>query len=273
MVNSPLPDSREKLWAVWILYNEEQFIESSVRSIIDHVDELLFVDGAYENFPHDNFLSTDKTFEIIKRVCAEKGKTPHIIIPEKPWKDEMQKRNLSYMKYVPDYDWMLLIDGDMQAVWLTGIEDEIRHAMTIGYPNGFTVSVHYYNQNSPHVIVKGGPPRIFMKYPDLHYEFNHYSLFDSKGCNFGKEYNFKPLELIYIEKGQYRNLERRQTVREYQCRKCEQSSGDEHLCCAACKHRFIVDQGELLKCPKCGSNDLVVDTISGQSFPTLVARL
>jgi hypothetical protein len=269
-----------KLWAVWIIYNEEQFIESSVRSVIDHVDELLFVDGAFENFPHDNFLSTDKTFEIIKRVCVEKGKTPHIIILEKPWKDEMQKRNLSYMMYVPDWDWMLLIDGDMETVWLSGIEEQIRETMKTTYTqivrtsvDGFTVSVHYYNPNSPHVIVKGGPPRIFMKYPDLHYEFNHYSIFDSTGCNFGKEYNFRPLELIYIEKGHYRNVERRQAVREYQSRKCEQSSGDEHLCCAACKFRFVVDKGELLKCPKCGSNDLVVDTVSGQPFPTLVARL
>jgi len=262
-----------KLWAVWIIYNEEQFIESSVRSVIDHVDELLFVDGAFENFPHDNFLSTDRTFEIVKRICIEKGKTPHIITPKEAWKDEMQKRNLSYMKYVPDYDWMLLIDGDMEAVWLTGIEDEIRHAMTIGYPSGFTVSVHYYNQNSPHVIVKGGPPRILQKFPRLQYKFNHYSIFDRTGRNFGKEYRFDPLELIYIEKGQYRNPERLQTIRGYWKQKIEQSSGDEHFCCANCKHRFVVDQGEPLKCPKCGSNYLVVDTISGQPFPTLAARL
>jgi len=92
-----------------IYYNEIQNIERCLKSINNKFDYIIAIDGAYKEFPHDNFLSTDGSTEMAKRYCSR------VIIPEREWKDEIEKRN-EYMKQLCYGDFVVIIDADEEMI-------------------------------------------------------------------------------------------------------------------------------------------------------------
>jgi len=92
-----------------IYYNEIQNIERCLKSINNKFDYIIAIDGAYKEFPHDNFLSTDGSTEVARKYCSR------VIIPEREWKDEIEKRN-EYMKQLCYGDFVVIIDADEEMI-------------------------------------------------------------------------------------------------------------------------------------------------------------
>jgi len=87
-----------------ITYNDWPLIKDCVESIIDKVDKILVVDGAYDDFPCDINYSTDGTLEYLDSL----DKIELIIAPGLA---EVAKRNL-YLEPLNEGDICLNIDAD-----------------------------------------------------------------------------------------------------------------------------------------------------------------
>jgi hypothetical protein len=103
------------MYACYVVYNDALLFELSLRSIIDYVEKVIVVDGAWKSFPYGEYPeSTDGTKEIAEKICGDKliwvdckeenGKCV-------PWETEIEKRS-EYLKYVPTGKWFLVIDSD-----------------------------------------------------------------------------------------------------------------------------------------------------------------
>ncbi|MBN3039016.1 MAG: glycosyltransferase [Candidatus Omnitrophica bacterium] len=104
-----------KIAAVYSIYNEEDYIEYSIRSIYDFVDKIVISLGqapyiAYNPKARQTVTERDRTKEIVQRL-AHKDNKFHII--EGLWSSETEHRNAG-MKYCleNDFDYYLLIDAD-----------------------------------------------------------------------------------------------------------------------------------------------------------------
>jgi len=94
-----------------IYYNEmdNDNLERCLKSIHNKFNYIVAVDGAYKEFPHDNFLSTDGSTELAKKYCS------NVIIPNREWVDEIEKRN-SYLKRLCYGDFVVIIDSDEEMI-------------------------------------------------------------------------------------------------------------------------------------------------------------
>ena len=91
-------------------YDEAEFIEGCVESLVDKVDRIILVDGAYVRFSHTLPFSTDGTLDIIHRLQAKYGPKIELITCEEAWKDEITKRN-TYFKG-GEKDHYIVLDAD-----------------------------------------------------------------------------------------------------------------------------------------------------------------
>lgn len=94
------------LFGVMSIFNEAATIRQCVESFPDCVDRIIVVDGAFADFPHKHFHSTDGTLEILQ----DMDKVDIIYAPGRPWRDQVEKRN----RYLigKDGDYYLQLDGD-----------------------------------------------------------------------------------------------------------------------------------------------------------------
>jgi len=92
------------LVATIITYNDWPLIKDCVESIIDKVDKIIAVDGAYDDFPCDINYSTDGTLEYLDSL----DKIELIIAPGLA---EVAKRN-KYLEPLADGNTVLNIDAD-----------------------------------------------------------------------------------------------------------------------------------------------------------------
>jgi len=99
-----------KIIACYLAYNADDVIEQSLNSIIDLVDFVISVDGAFLGMPVTDDYSTDGTQDIVKRIGGRKCR---IIFPSKRL-SEVQSRNVYthlVLEQFPD-DWLFRIDSD-----------------------------------------------------------------------------------------------------------------------------------------------------------------
>ncbi len=100
-----------KFVACYIVYNEAEFIEASVRSIEPYMDKIIIIEGCHK----DNEVytkearSTDGTCEIAKKLAVEFADK---IIYEEYNGDCQQSQRNRYIDYLNDGDIMFQIDGD-----------------------------------------------------------------------------------------------------------------------------------------------------------------
>lgn len=104
-----------KIVAVYCIYNEENYIEYSIKSIYDFVDKIIICLSqapyiAYNSKARDIVKSKDKTEEIVNRLARNDKK---IKIIDGVWDSEVEHRNAA-IKYCIDnnYDYYFLIDAD-----------------------------------------------------------------------------------------------------------------------------------------------------------------
>lgn len=118
------------LIGVLIAYQEETLLPGCLASIVDVVDRIIVVDGAYQQFPHPEGVpqSTDATREIARCYGAE-----WIDCPDGGWPDQMTKRSAYLVG--EDGDWYLHLDADER---LKG-ELPLLEALTPGQTYGLRV--------------------------------------------------------------------------------------------------------------------------------------
>jgi hypothetical protein len=123
-----------EIYACYIVYNEADKIAISLNSILPYVDKVIIIDGAFEDFKHDNPQSTDGTKEIAEKICG--NKLIWVDCPKKkdkyiPWILESEKRE-AYLKYIPVGAWFYILDAD--TIWFGDIKtlsDKLRNNDTL----------------------------------------------------------------------------------------------------------------------------------------------
>ncbi len=104
-----------EVYACYIVYNEADKIGLSLHSIVDHVDKVIIIDGAFALREHIKPYSTDNTKQIARKICRQKlmwvdcKKQNGRYVA---WRTESEKRN-EYLKLVPEGAWFYIIDADV----------------------------------------------------------------------------------------------------------------------------------------------------------------
>ena len=94
--------------ACYVVWNEEQHIAESIRSIRAYVDRIVVVDGAFSTNPGGQGPSTDNTEAIVERAA---GTTSLDYIVSTIPLQEQEASNLA-LAQLEVGDWALIIDGD-----------------------------------------------------------------------------------------------------------------------------------------------------------------
>lgn len=107
-----------KIHALLSWYEESPtFISACVASIAPHVDHVIAVDGAYQNFPDARAKSDRLQAETIMAICDAADIACTIHQPATPWRgNEVEKRNhlfkIASAFSEPFTDWYWVIDAD-----------------------------------------------------------------------------------------------------------------------------------------------------------------
>lgn len=165
-----------KIWACYAIYNEEDSISESMRSIKAYIDGFVVVDSVFESNPAENTHSTDKTRDIAHRI-AQSTPEKRCIYGESQVKfTEVEARN-QYLAVVPDGDYIFVIDGDEvlygQWAYIRELFDEIRRGegsnvyMVPVYTTAINVPKMANNvtpeefETAPIISTMGTMPRLF----------------------------------------------------------------------------------------------------------------
>jgi glycosyltransferase involved in cell wall biosynthesis len=193
-----------RLVACYSVYKEIEFIEESLNSVVDLVDFLILVDGAYVDWPDRDDYSSDGTKEFVTQRIGSKG----VLIEPQKRLTQSEKRNL-YLKYAEDRfsdAWVLVIDGDEilrgaqeDFQWLRSPESEAFNIAKILIRNNLEA------QEGTRLL-----PRLYRKIPGLHYTENHLTLRDKLGFDVNAKYPSLKLEGVWLEhKRALRNYDRK----------------------------------------------------------------
>jgi glycosyltransferase involved in cell wall biosynthesis len=157
--------------ACYVLFNEEQHIAESIRSIKAFVDHIVVVDGAFSTNPAGPGPSTDSTRAQVERVC---GATRLTYITTSNLA-EHEARNLALTR-VDAGDWVLAIDGDevfygdFTKVLFEGTDVALRIYTTAvlfdGNADAMDEETYWTN---PVVSTGGQQPRFFRNAPKTGY--------------------------------------------------------------------------------------------------------
>lgn len=193
-----------KMIACYVAYNSADVIEQSLNSIVDLVDFVVSVDGAYLGMPVSEDFSTDGTQDIVKRIAGKKCK---IILPSKRL-SEVQSRNL-YMEFVlrefPDA-WIFTIDSDEvlrssrnDFAWL-----RTREARQYGIVHIKRDDKEIYRRfgkdlHTPMLERSQYHPRIYGGIDGLHYAENHWTPRDYAGDRVEPKYANAYLKEAWLE--------------------------------------------------------------------------
>lgn len=86
-------------------------LDRCVRSLAGVCDRLIALDGRWELFPGDGFLSTDEERDAVLEAARGAHVAGMLVSPAKPFASQVEKRAL-LMTLAADADWLLVIDGD-----------------------------------------------------------------------------------------------------------------------------------------------------------------
>jgi len=157
--------------ATMIVYNEEEYLPLSLKSIYNHVDRIVIVEGAIQKliksgFAPENGRSTDRTNEIINEFPDPDKK---IIVTHGKFKHKNGQRNVC-LRHVNPGDWVFIVDADevyseQNISTLVSLPKKHKGKKMIVYP-----MYHFYDFDK-HIDMIRYVERLFMyekgmKYPD-----------------------------------------------------------------------------------------------------------
>lgn len=95
---------------VCIFYDDgPALLERALSSLKKVTDKILTIDGAYEEFPHEDFRSKEETLKVALAFSDES------IRATRPWKNEVEKRN-AYLKLKSNKDYYIMLDADEEIL-------------------------------------------------------------------------------------------------------------------------------------------------------------
>jgi glycosyltransferase involved in cell wall biosynthesis len=161
--------AHKKLIAFYCVYNEAEYLEYSLKSIYDHVDKIVIVEGAFaETFEANDCAktSTDGTLNILKNFPDPECKINRLFALPQP---QLQQRGKVF-EYIHDDCWLWLIDGD--EVYTEENIKKIKDATTkkdVGYESIRINSYVFINDFYHYVDIK--MPRLFKIKREWQYKF------------------------------------------------------------------------------------------------------
>ncbi len=110
-INKPI-----KLIQCVATFNEAEFIELTLKSIYDEVDQIIVIEGAVKNNMSEvtsDGHSKDNTVEIINNFCKnnDPGKKILFISIKRPW-NSLEEQKQTFLDLVYPGDWILINDAD-----------------------------------------------------------------------------------------------------------------------------------------------------------------
>lgn len=187
--------------ACYIVFNEASAIGTSIESVVDLVDFVVAVDGAYIGKEDDHDHSWDGTTDIIKQVARNKS-----VVIQPGRLSEPRVRN-EYLRFVQQHlrgSWVFVIDSD--EVLRDGREDfewiRSNEASVYNIGNIFrndpqpTYGFNLYNATHERTSFH---PRLYRGIPGLHYSENHWALRDAFGDRVEPKYPGMKLRRAWLD--------------------------------------------------------------------------
>ncbi|PIQ84207.1 MAG: hypothetical protein COV75_03375 [Candidatus Omnitrophica bacterium CG11_big_fil_rev_8_21_14_0_20_63_9] len=156
-----------KIAACYCIYNEEEFIEYSIRSIYEAVDRIVICLGmapwsAYNSEARRKHAQRDRTEDIVDRLAAS---DPKFVVKKGVWESEVAQRQTAMECCVNEgIDYYFLIDGDevYRPDHLRVIREEVEAHPDVGtFHIKCTVLWHSFRYRIPYWGVKWTPWRLF----------------------------------------------------------------------------------------------------------------
>lgn len=138
-------------------------VEACLKALAKVTDKIVVVDGAFAEFPHKNFNTTDGSL-VAANIYADKI----ISAPGRAWHDQVEKRN-AYLKEAAVGNYLVLVDTD--------------EIITGKKPARLTKDVYKIKLTTEHGGMKLPQMacRLIKMTEGLHYEKKHNVLLDGKG--------------------------------------------------------------------------------------------
>jgi ADP-heptose:LPS heptosyltransferase len=145
-----------------VCLNEAAFIEPAIRSVIDYLDKIIVIEGAWGTSAKANGISRsdDGTLEILKALKEEYG--DKLEVHQRNAIEQLQQRSLHF-EICPEPHWMFIIDADeiyepeeiQKVVEATKRTDaECYHTKAMTFVND---GYHYVNIDWPRLFRIDGP--------------------------------------------------------------------------------------------------------------------
>ncbi|MHC1591787.1 MAG: glycosyltransferase family protein [Candidatus Helarchaeales archaeon] len=103
-----------KVGGLMMVYNEEEFLEPAILSILDFVNQLVIVEGACQKMYEitKSWSSTDDTVPIIKRIQKENDPNGKIKLIQGKWLDKREIQNHGLTHLEDDTNFLFVHGGD-----------------------------------------------------------------------------------------------------------------------------------------------------------------
>jgi len=157
-----------KVGTIINVYNEIEWIETCIKSVIDHVDELVITEGAYGMAMNVGAAprSTDGTLDVLEKY---KSKSNVTVLHENEFEQCFQlNKGLEVLKN-KKVDWLLMVDAD--EIWEPTAIKIIKNYMKMGQENGiYQYWANLYNfVNSFDQYIDSRLKRVFRITPGCHF--------------------------------------------------------------------------------------------------------
>jgi hypothetical protein len=99
--------------AALIWYDEKpEDLELCIRGLANIADRVVAVDGAYRRYPNAQIASPPEQAETIRRTAAEVGLECDVVIPDRLWAGQVEKRSFVLARASVGSDWVAIVDTD-----------------------------------------------------------------------------------------------------------------------------------------------------------------
>ena len=155
-----------KVAAVYCVFNEEEYIAYSIRSVRDAVDRVIVLINerpwARPGAPGPNGYPADRTEAIVRELAAQ---DPKIVVMKGSWPTEVAHRQAGMQSCLQEgFDYYFLVDGDevYRADHLQALLEEIRaHPEAGTFFVKCTIFWRSFHYRIPHHAMKWTPWRVF----------------------------------------------------------------------------------------------------------------
>ena len=197
------------------VFNESEFIDYSIRSVLPYVDNLVIVEGSYEETiklgasPRSN----DGTIEIIEKY--KNDPKVHILYENRESDKDQRNVGLEYIKKLNSDGWLLIVDGD--EVWTKDSLQMVKVAASnMEKTNKYAA---YFKSltfvNDLHHCTEQEFPRLFRITPGAKFVNDNFLNWDDKKLGWAYPHVFKLPYVRYFHFSFTKNLSRFKLKRDW----------------------------------------------------------